>query len=152
MYIYSSGTFPTEPTIWVPHLESGNTSVKSLCCCLFFPPLPLSAESDREDGSYCPPPVKRERTSSLTQFPPSQSGKKRIFSLPLFFFPFLSFLFNSSSKFPLKVMCYFMLLCIFSCYFKICGQETFGWLSSGIYSNNFIFQRFFHFVSNLLRT
>uniref|UniRef100_A0ABM5ELE7 Ran-binding protein 3 isoform X1 n=2 Tax=Pogona vitticeps TaxID=103695 RepID=A0ABM5ELE7_9SAUR len=29
------------------------------------------AESDREDGSYCPP-VKRERTSSLTQFPPSQ--------------------------------------------------------------------------------
>lgn len=32
------------------------------------------SESDREDGSYCPP-VKRERTSSLTQFPPSQSGK-----------------------------------------------------------------------------
>ncbi|POI29096.1 hypothetical protein CIB84_007154, partial [Bambusicola thoracicus] len=31
-------------------------------------------ESDREDGNYCPP-VKRERTSSLTQFPPSQSGK-----------------------------------------------------------------------------
>uniref|UniRef100_A0A8D0L7E2 Uncharacterized protein n=1 Tax=Sphenodon punctatus TaxID=8508 RepID=A0A8D0L7E2_SPHPU len=31
-------------------------------------------ESDREDGSYCPP-IKRERTSSLTQFPPSQSGK-----------------------------------------------------------------------------
>uniref|UniRef100_A0A8C0GZQ4 Ran-binding protein 3 n=1 Tax=Chelonoidis abingdonii TaxID=106734 RepID=A0A8C0GZQ4_CHEAB len=31
-------------------------------------------ESDREDGSYCPP-VKRERTSSLTQFPPSQTGK-----------------------------------------------------------------------------
>ncbi|XP_067169129.1 ran-binding protein 3 isoform X2 [Apteryx mantelli] len=30
-------------------------------------------ESDREDGSYCPP-VKRERTSSLTQFPPSQSA------------------------------------------------------------------------------
>lgn len=34
----------------------------------------FSTESDREDGSYCPP-VKRERTSSLTQFPPSQSGK-----------------------------------------------------------------------------
>uniref|UniRef100_A0A8C9PQF1 RAN binding protein 3 n=1 Tax=Spermophilus dauricus TaxID=99837 RepID=A0A8C9PQF1_SPEDA len=29
-------------------------------------------DSDREDGNYCPP-VKRERTSSLTQFPPSQS-------------------------------------------------------------------------------
>lgn len=34
----------------------------------------FSTESDREDGNYCPP-VKRERTSSLTQFPPSQSGK-----------------------------------------------------------------------------
>ncbi|NXL22244.1 RANB3 protein, partial [Setophaga kirtlandii] len=32
-------------------------------------------ESDREDGSYCPP-VKRERTSSLNQFPPSQSEEK----------------------------------------------------------------------------
>uniref|UniRef100_A0A8D2LFK5 RAN binding protein 3 n=1 Tax=Varanus komodoensis TaxID=61221 RepID=A0A8D2LFK5_VARKO len=32
-------------------------------------------ESDREDGSYCPP-VKRERTSSLTQFPPSQPEEK----------------------------------------------------------------------------
>ncbi|NXD30202.1 RANB3 protein, partial [Spelaeornis formosus] len=32
-------------------------------------------KSDREDGSYCPP-VKRERTSSLTQFPPSQSEEK----------------------------------------------------------------------------
>ncbi|NXC08665.1 RANB3 protein, partial [Orthonyx spaldingii] len=32
-------------------------------------------ESDRDDGSYCPP-VKRERTSSLTQFPPSQSEEK----------------------------------------------------------------------------
>ncbi|NWH69502.1 RANB3 protein, partial [Piaya cayana] len=32
-------------------------------------------ESDREDGSYCPP-IKRERTSSLTQFPPSQSEEK----------------------------------------------------------------------------
>ncbi|XP_068938955.1 ran-binding protein 3 isoform X7 [Petaurus breviceps papuanus] len=30
-------------------------------------------DSDREDGNYCPP-LKRERTSSLTQFPPSQSG------------------------------------------------------------------------------
>ncbi|NXY17072.1 RANB3 protein, partial [Atrichornis clamosus] len=35
----------------------------------------FSIESDREDGSYCPP-VKRERTSSLTQFPPSQSEEK----------------------------------------------------------------------------
>lgn len=41
--------------------------------CLFFNCFFL-LESDREDGSYCPP-VKRERTSSLTQFPPSQSGK-----------------------------------------------------------------------------
>ncbi|KAM3854968.1 LOW QUALITY PROTEIN: ran-binding protein 3 [Vipera latastei] len=32
-------------------------------------------ESDREDGGYCPP-VKRERTSSLTQFPPSQPEEK----------------------------------------------------------------------------
>ncbi|XP_030396372.1 ran-binding protein 3 isoform X4 [Gopherus evgoodei] len=32
-------------------------------------------ESDREDGSYCPP-IKRERTSSLTQFPPSQTEEK----------------------------------------------------------------------------
>ncbi|NXP31361.1 RANB3 protein, partial [Leiothrix lutea] len=32
-------------------------------------------DSDREDGSYCPP-IKRERTSSLTQFPPSQSEEK----------------------------------------------------------------------------
>nr|XP_048686655.1 ran-binding protein 3 isoform X5 [Caretta caretta] len=32
-------------------------------------------ESDHEDGSYCPP-VKRERTSSLTQFPPSQTEEK----------------------------------------------------------------------------
>uniref|UniRef100_A0A8C1U3Q4 RAN binding protein 3b n=1 Tax=Cyprinus carpio TaxID=7962 RepID=A0A8C1U3Q4_CYPCA len=30
-------------------------------------------DSDRDDGEYCPP-VKRERTSSLTQFPPSHSG------------------------------------------------------------------------------
>uniref|UniRef100_A0A8C1U3I4 RAN binding protein 3b n=1 Tax=Cyprinus carpio TaxID=7962 RepID=A0A8C1U3I4_CYPCA len=29
-------------------------------------------DSDRDDGEYCPP-VKRERTSSLTQFPPSHS-------------------------------------------------------------------------------
>ncbi|XP_022381164.1 ran-binding protein 3 isoform X4 [Enhydra lutris kenyoni] len=32
-------------------------------------------DSDREDGNYCPP-VKRERTSSFTQFPPSQSEEK----------------------------------------------------------------------------
>ncbi|XP_055963249.1 ran-binding protein 3 isoform X2 [Sorex fumeus] len=32
-------------------------------------------DSDREDGGYCPP-VKRERASSLTQFPPSQSEEK----------------------------------------------------------------------------
>uniref|UniRef100_A0A2D4G272 RanBD1 domain-containing protein n=1 Tax=Micrurus corallinus TaxID=54390 RepID=A0A2D4G272_MICCO len=32
-------------------------------------------ESDREDGGYCPP-VKRERTSSLTQFPSSQPEEK----------------------------------------------------------------------------
>ncbi|XP_070603953.1 ran-binding protein 3 isoform X1 [Erythrolamprus reginae] len=32
-------------------------------------------ESDREDGGYCPP-VKRERTSSLTQFPSSQTEEK----------------------------------------------------------------------------
>lgn len=35
----------------------------------------FSVDSDREDGNYCPP-VKRERTSSLTQFPPSQSGNR----------------------------------------------------------------------------
>lgn len=35
--------------------------------------LSLSLDSDREDGEYCPP-VKRERTSSLTQFPPAHSG------------------------------------------------------------------------------
>ncbi|XP_062490335.1 ran-binding protein 3 isoform X4 [Pezoporus occidentalis] len=38
-------------------------------------------ESDREDGSYCPP-VKRERTSSLTQFPPSQSVAKNNVFMP----------------------------------------------------------------------
>ncbi|KAL0606151.1 Ran-binding protein 3 [Plecturocebus cupreus] len=32
-------------------------------------------DSDQEDGNYCPP-VKRERTSSLTQFPPSQSEER----------------------------------------------------------------------------
>uniref|UniRef100_A0A673YDR5 Ran-binding protein 3-like n=1 Tax=Salmo trutta TaxID=8032 RepID=A0A673YDR5_SALTR len=32
--------------------------------------------SDKEDGGYCPP-VKRERTSSLTQFPPSHSGSSK---------------------------------------------------------------------------
>ncbi|KAM4884199.1 ran-binding protein 3 isoform 4-T4 [Sylvia borin] len=38
-------------------------------------------DSDREDGSYCPP-VKRERTSSLTQFPPSQSVTKNNVFMP----------------------------------------------------------------------
>ncbi|XP_029769335.1 ran-binding protein 3 [Terrapene carolina triunguis] len=38
-------------------------------------------ESDREDGSYCPP-VKRERTSSLTQFPPSQTVTKNNVFMP----------------------------------------------------------------------
>uniref|UniRef100_A0A669QLY9 Ran-binding protein 3 n=1 Tax=Phasianus colchicus TaxID=9054 RepID=A0A669QLY9_PHACC len=38
-------------------------------------------ESDREDGNYCPP-VKRERTSSLTQFPPSQSVTKNNVFMP----------------------------------------------------------------------
>ncbi|NXK42303.1 RANB3 protein, partial [Piprites chloris] len=37
-------------------------------------------ESDREDGSYCPP-VKRERTSSLTQFPPQPEEKSSGFRL-----------------------------------------------------------------------
>lgn len=36
---------------------------------------PEAEDSDREDGNYCPP-VKRERTSSLTQLPPSQSEEK----------------------------------------------------------------------------
>ncbi|XP_074834053.1 ran-binding protein 3 isoform X2 [Carettochelys insculpta] len=38
-------------------------------------------ESDREDGNYCPP-VKRERTSSLTQFPPSQTVTKNNVFMP----------------------------------------------------------------------
>ncbi|XP_042299817.1 ran-binding protein 3-like [Sceloporus undulatus] len=38
-------------------------------------------ESDREDGGYCPP-VKRERTSSLTQFPPSQPVTKNNVFMP----------------------------------------------------------------------
>ncbi|XP_025890977.1 ran-binding protein 3 isoform X3 [Nothoprocta perdicaria] len=38
-------------------------------------------DSDREDGNYCPP-VKRERTSSLTQFPPSQSVTKNNVFMP----------------------------------------------------------------------
>ncbi|NXP17095.1 RANB3 protein, partial [Scytalopus superciliaris] len=37
-------------------------------------------ESDREDGNYCPP-VKRERTSSLTQFPPQSEEKSSGFRL-----------------------------------------------------------------------
>ncbi|XP_063311909.1 ran-binding protein 3 isoform X1 [Pelobates fuscus] len=38
-------------------------------------------DSDREDGSYCPP-VKRERTSSFSQFPPSQSVTKNNVFMP----------------------------------------------------------------------
>ncbi|XP_043910749.1 ran-binding protein 3 [Protopterus annectens] len=38
-------------------------------------------DSDREDGAYCPP-IKRERTSSLTQFPPSQSVTKNNVFMP----------------------------------------------------------------------
>ncbi|XP_066508467.1 ran-binding protein 3-like isoform X1 [Hoplias malabaricus] len=38
-------------------------------------------DSDREDGEYCPP-VKRERTSSLTQFPPSHSVSKNNVFMP----------------------------------------------------------------------
>ncbi|XP_037680216.1 ran-binding protein 3 isoform X2 [Choloepus didactylus] len=38
-------------------------------------------DSDREDGNYCPP-VKRERTSSLTHFPPSQSVSKNNVFMP----------------------------------------------------------------------
>ncbi|KAM9330549.1 ran-binding protein 3 [Gastrophryne carolinensis] len=38
-------------------------------------------DSDREDGGYCPPP-KRERTSSFSQFPPSQSVTKNNVFMP----------------------------------------------------------------------
>ncbi|XP_026781325.1 ran-binding protein 3b isoform X2 [Pangasianodon hypophthalmus] len=38
-------------------------------------------DSDREDGEYCPP-VKRERTSSLTQFPPAHSVSKNNVFMP----------------------------------------------------------------------
>ncbi|XP_012617097.1 ran-binding protein 3 isoform X1 [Microcebus murinus] len=38
-------------------------------------------DSDREDGNYCPP-VKRERTSSLTQFPPTQPVSKNNVFMP----------------------------------------------------------------------
>ncbi|XP_027707020.1 ran-binding protein 3 isoform X6 [Vombatus ursinus] len=38
-------------------------------------------DSDQEDGNYCPP-MKRERTSSLTQFPPSQSVSKNNVFMP----------------------------------------------------------------------
>nr|KAF6402256.1 RAN binding protein 3 [Rousettus aegyptiacus] len=38
-------------------------------------------DSDREDGSYCPP-AKRERTSSLTQFPPAQPVSKNNVFMP----------------------------------------------------------------------
>ena len=47
--------------------------VKVEAAWFFFSSSSFSVDSDREDGNYCPP-VKRERTSSLTQFPPSQSG------------------------------------------------------------------------------
>lgn len=49
-------------------------SVSCWIFCIFSNNFLFSTDSDREDGSYCPP-VKRERTSSLTHFPPSQSGK-----------------------------------------------------------------------------
>ncbi|XP_030075530.1 ran-binding protein 3 [Microcaecilia unicolor] len=35
-------------------------------------------DSDKEDGNYCPP-MKRERTSSLTQFPPQSVNKNNVF-------------------------------------------------------------------------
>uniref|UniRef100_A0A9J8BYD3 Ran-binding protein 3 n=1 Tax=Cyprinus carpio carpio TaxID=630221 RepID=A0A9J8BYD3_CYPCA len=38
-------------------------------------------DSDRDEGEYCPP-VKRERTSSLTQFPPSHSVPKNNIFMP----------------------------------------------------------------------
>ncbi|KAM9439450.1 ran-binding protein 3b isoform 1-T1 [Clarias gariepinus] len=38
-------------------------------------------DSDRDDGEYCPP-VKRERTSSLTQFPPTHSVSKNNVFMP----------------------------------------------------------------------
>ncbi|XP_015221046.1 ran-binding protein 3 isoform X4 [Lepisosteus oculatus] len=38
-------------------------------------------DSDKDDGAYCPP-VKRERTSSLTQFPPSHSVSKNNVFMP----------------------------------------------------------------------
>ncbi|KAL4608021.1 ran-binding protein 3 isoform X2 [Arapaima gigas] len=38
-------------------------------------------DSDKEECGYCPP-VKRERTSSLTQFPPSHSGPKNNVFMP----------------------------------------------------------------------
>ncbi|XP_017351570.2 ran-binding protein 3b isoform X2 [Ictalurus punctatus] len=38
-------------------------------------------DSDREDGEYCPP-VKRERTSSLTQFPPAHAVSKNNVFMP----------------------------------------------------------------------
>ncbi|KAG8594048.1 hypothetical protein GDO81_001035 [Engystomops pustulosus] len=38
-------------------------------------------DSDKDDGGYCPPP-KRERTSSFSQFPPSQSVTKNNVFMP----------------------------------------------------------------------
>ncbi|XP_061099009.1 ran-binding protein 3-like isoform X3 [Conger conger] len=43
-------------------------------------------DSDQEDGCYCPP-VKRERTSSQTQFPPPHSVSKNNVFLPAKFCP-----------------------------------------------------------------
>ncbi|KPP67796.1 ran-binding protein 3-like [Scleropages formosus] len=42
---------------------------------------PFLADSDKEECGYCPP-VKRERTSSLTQFPPSHSVPKNNVFMP----------------------------------------------------------------------
>ncbi|XP_038627674.1 ran-binding protein 3 isoform X3 [Tachyglossus aculeatus] len=42
---------------------------------------PEAGDSDHEDGNYCPP-VKRERTSSLTQFPPSYPVTKKNVFMP----------------------------------------------------------------------
>ncbi|KAM6107216.1 LOW QUALITY PROTEIN: ran-binding protein 3-like [Pterocles gutturalis] len=86
-----SGEDPGEvepPTmVWVPQNQLVSVTLSILLLLL---PQSRSAdgavqkmedESDREDGSYCPP-VKRERTSSLTQFPPSQSVTKNNVFMP----------------------------------------------------------------------
>lgn len=70
-------------------------------------------DSDRDDGEYCPP-VKRERTSSLTQFPPSHSGEHAP-SIP----STQPFILKRSSDFQ---VCFFMKL-IFSLFsFLLCLQ------------------------------